>query len=82
VCADAPPGWWADQPINSVARFREIEVTSDPHPSITQPIESGTLPARGLADFPPVIISDAMTTVYIVNAVWMPVTVVPTSTPR
>jgi hypothetical protein len=46
---------------------------------MTHPIANARLRPRSWPVFPPVIISDAMTSVYIVIAVWMPATVVPTS---
>ncbi len=43
---------------------------------MTQPMVKARLRPRIAPIFPPVIISDAITSVYIVIAVWMPVTVV------
>ena len=46
---------------------------------MTAPIVNARLRPRISPILPPVIISEAMTSVYIVIAVWMPVTVVPRS---
>ena len=46
---------------------------------MTHPIANARLRPRIWPTLPPVIISDAMTSVYRVMAVWMPVTVVPRS---
>src|SRR3954469_15998698 len=46
---------------------------------MTQPIVNARLRPMIAPTFAPVIISDAMTSVYAVIAVWIPVTVVPTS---
>ena len=46
---------------------------------MTHPMVNARLRPRIAPIFPPVIISDAITSVYIVIAVWIPVTVVPRS---
>jgi hypothetical protein len=46
---------------------------------MTHPIANARLRPQIWPIFPPVIISEAITSVYSVIAVWMPVTVVPTS---
>src|SRR5262245_64757616 len=46
---------------------------------MTHPMANAFLRPRTCPILPPVIMSDAITSVYIVIAVWMPATVVPTS---
>src|SRR5215216_6395176 len=68
-----------DQPNNSTGRFGAIAVVKEPQPYTTQPIANARLRPMIAPIFAPVIISAAITSVYIVIAPWMPVTVVPTS---
>src|SRR3954471_16573288 len=79
MISTAPRPSRPDQPIISTVRFGDSAVVSDPHAYTTQPIANARLRPRISPIFPPVIISDAITSVYAVIAVWIPVTVVPTS---
>src|SRR3954454_18239189 len=76
MISTAPRPSRPDQPIISTVRFGDSAVVSDPHAYTTQPIANARLRPRISPIFPPVIISDAITSVYIVIAVWIPVTVV------
>src|SRR4051812_1750758 len=76
MISTAPRPSRPDQPIISTVRFGDSAVVSDPHAYTTQPIANARLRPRISPIFPPVIISDAITSVYSVIAVWIPVTVV------
>src|SRR3954451_3715395 len=76
MISTAPRPSRPDQPIISTVRFGDSAVVSDPHAYTTQPIANARLRPTISPTFPPVIISDAITSVYIVIAVWIPVTVV------
>src|SRR5215216_3073712 len=68
-----------DQPNNSTGRFGAIAVVKEPQPYTTQPIANARFRPISAPTFAPMIISDAITSVYAVIAPWIPVTVVPTS---
>src|SRR3954451_12556565 len=68
-----------DQPRSSTGRLGASAVMNDPQPYTTQPIANARLRPMIAPIFAPVIISAAITSVYIVIAPWIPVTVVPTS---
>src|SRR4051794_24699521 len=76
MISTAPRPSRPDQPIISTVRFGDSAVVSDPQAYTTQPIANARLRPRISPILPPVIISDAITSVYIVIAVWIPVTVV------
>ena len=58
--------------INTV-RFGASDVVNDPQAYTTHPIVNARFRPRISPSFPPVIINDAITSVYSVIAVWIPV---------
>src|SRR3954470_498933 len=76
MISTAPRPSKPDQPISRTVRFGASAVVIDPQAYTMQPRPNARLRPTISPTLPPVIISDAITSVYIVIAVWIPVTVV------